>query len=91
MCGRYALNATAGELIEHFGSVENIFSVSRGQLEKVLAGKRETVSAILDGPGVQTFQAEFDWLDQPAHHLLVWSDPDYPPLLRGLGLTAPAR
>ncbi len=73
---------TQRELIEHFGSVENIFSASRGQLEKVLAGKRETVSAILDGPGAQTFQAEFDWLDQPVHHLLVWSDPDYPPLLR---------
>ena len=73
---------TQRTLIEHFGSVENIFSASRGQLEKILAGKHETVSAILDGPGAQTFQAEFDWLDQPTHHLLVWPDADYPPLLR---------
>ena len=73
---------TQRTLIEHFGSVENIFSASRGQLEKILAGKHETVSAILDGPGVQTFESEFDWLGQPAHHLLVWSDADYPPLLR---------
>ena len=48
---------TQHELLEHFGSVENIFSASRGQLENVLAGKRETVNAILDGPGAQTFQA----------------------------------
>ena len=73
---------TQRTLIELLGSVENIFSASRGQLEKILAGKHETVSAILDGPGAQTFQAEFDWLDQPTHHLLVWPDADYPPLLR---------
>jgi len=73
---------TQHELLEHFGSVENIFSASRGQLDKLLAGKNEAISAILDGPGAQTFQPEFDWLEQPGHHLLVWTDPDYPVLLR---------
>ncbi|GAB4514083.1 MAG: DNA-processing protein DprA [Sulfuricaulis sp.] len=73
---------TQHELLEHFGSIENIFSASRGQLDKVLAGKSEAVSTILDDPAAQTFQSEFDWLDQSDHHLLVWSDPDYPPLLR---------
>lgn len=73
---------TQHELLEHFGSVENIFAAGRGQLDKLLAGKSEAIGAILDGPGAQTFQTEFDWLDQPDHHLLVWSDPDYPPLLR---------
>jgi DNA processing protein len=73
---------TQHELLEHFGSIENIFSASRGQLDKPLAGKHEAVSAILDGPGAQTFQSEFDWLEQPGHHLLVWTDPDYPVLLR---------
>jgi DNA processing protein len=73
---------TQHELLEHFGSIENIFSASRGQLDKLLAGKHDAVSAILDGPEAQTFQSEFDWLEQPGHHLLVWSDPDYPVLLR---------
>jgi len=73
---------TQRELLDHFGSVENIFSASRGQLEKLLTGKGEAIGAILDGPGAHAFQSDFDWLDQPGHHLLTWSDPDYPLLLR---------
>jgi len=73
---------TQRELLEHFGSIENIFSAGRGQLDKLLAGKSEAINALLDGPDAESFQSEFDWLDQPGHHLLVWTDPDYPPLLR---------
>ena len=70
------------ELLEHLGSIENIFSASRGQLEQVLAGKSEVINAILAGPDTGAFQTELEWLDQSSHHLLVWSDADYPPLLR---------
>ena len=73
---------TQHELLEHFGSIENIFSASRGQLDKALAGKSEAIDAILAGPETSAFQTELDWLDQPGHHLLVWSDADYPRLLR---------
>ncbi len=73
---------TQRELLEHFGSIENIFSASRGQLEQVLAGKGEAINAILAGPEAGAFQTELEWLDQSDHHLLVWSDADYPPLLR---------
>ncbi|MDH3513500.1 MAG: DNA-processing protein DprA [Gammaproteobacteria bacterium] len=73
---------TQRDLLNHFGSIENIFSAGRGQLDKVLTGKTEAVSGILNGPDAQNFQAEFDWLDQPRHHLLTWSNADYPPLLR---------
>lgn len=73
---------TQRKLLEHFGSVENIFSADGGQLEKLLAGKSDAIASVLDGPQVQPLQREFDWLDQPRHHLLVWSDSDYPPLLR---------
>jgi DNA processing protein len=69
-------------LLQHFGSVENIFSASAGLLQKVLAGKPEAIRAILSGPDVPALQAELDWLREPGHHLLTWSDPDYPPLLR---------
>ncbi len=70
------------DLLEHFGSVENIFSASRGLLEKVLAAKPEAIRAILAGPDAAALQTELDWLRAPGHHLLTWSDPDYPPLLR---------
>lgn len=73
---------TQRELLEHFGSIENIFSASRGQLDKLLAGKHHAVNTILAGPETEAVQTGLDWLDQPGHHLLVWSDPDYPPLLR---------
>ena len=69
-------------LLEHFGSLENIFSASRGQLDEVLAGKSVAITAILDGPQTQSLQQEFDWLGQTGHHLLTWTDSDYPPLLR---------
>ncbi|MGE5240930.1 MAG: DNA-processing protein DprA [Bacteroidota bacterium] len=70
------------DLLEHFGSVENIFSASRGLLDRVLTGRPEAVRAILDGPDAPALQAELDWLRQPGHHLITWADPDYPPLLR---------
>lgn len=70
------------ELLEHFGSVENIFSASRGLLEKFLAGKSETINAILEGPEAKALNTELEWLSETGHHLLTWSDPDYPRLLR---------
>ena len=70
------------DLLNHFGSIENIFSASRGQLEKALVGKSAAISAILDGPDEAKLGPELDWLSESRHHLLVWSDPDYPPLLR---------
>jgi DNA processing protein len=70
------------DLLEHFGSVENIFSAGAGLLEKVLPGKPEAIRAILKGPDAPALQTELDWLREPGHHLLTWSDPDYPPLLR---------
>ncbi|HEY5682500.1 MAG TPA: DNA-processing protein DprA [Sulfuricaulis sp.] len=73
---------TQRDLFEHFGSLENIFSASRGQLDKVLAGKSAAIEALLDGPHSQNLQHEFDWLGQTNHHLLTWTDSDYPPLLR---------
>ncbi len=74
---------TQHELLEHFGSIEAyFFRQPRSARQSCSAGKHEAVNAILDGPEAQTFQSEFDWLEQPGHHLLVWTDPDYPVLLR---------
>lgn len=73
---------TQRELLEHFGPIENIFSASRSQLDKVLAGKSEAVNSILAGPETEAFETELDWQNQPGHHVMVWSDADYPALLR---------
>lgn len=73
---------TQFDLLEHFGSVENIFSAGRGQLEKVLVGKHEAIDALLAGPDEDALKSELEWLGEPGHHLLTWSDPDYPVLLR---------
>ena len=69
-------------LLDHFGSIEKIFSASRGRLEKALVGNSEAISTILDGPDEAKLRPDLDWLAESGHHLLVWSDPDYPPLLR---------
>ena len=73
---------TQRDLLEQFESIENIFSASRGMLERALAGKNAAIDAILEGPDEAQFRAELDWLSEPGHHLLVWADPDYPTLLR---------
>jgi DNA processing protein len=73
---------TQFDLLEHFGSIEAIFTASRGQLEKVLVGKHEAIDALLAGPDENVLKSELEWLSEPGHHLLTWSDPDYPVLLR---------
>lgn len=73
---------TPRDLLQYFGSVGNIFSASRGQLEKSHAVKRTAIDAILSGPDEAVLKPELDWLGEPQHYLLVWPDLDYPPLLR---------
>lgn len=70
------------DLLERFGSIEAVFSASRGQLEKALVGKHEAIDALLAGPDENILKSELEWLSEPGHHLLTWSDPDYPALLR---------
>ena len=70
------------DLLQHFGSIEAIFSASRALLEKALFGKNTAIQAILEQPAAPTFQTELAWLAAPKHHLLTWFDSDYPLLLR---------
>ena len=70
------------DLLEHFGLIENIFSAARAPLEKILAGKSAAVEAILAGVDAAAFEPELTWLNDPQHHLMTWSDADYPRLLR---------
>lgn len=46
------------------------------------AGLSEAQILRLRQPDREEIQRAIGWLDQPAHHVLGWHDPDYPPLLR---------
>jgi DNA processing protein len=70
------------ELLEQFGSIENIFSATRSQLEKILTRKNESINVVLDGVDKTAFETELAWLSETGHHLVTWADTDYPPLLR---------
>jgi DNA processing protein len=79
-------------LLSHFGSIEALFGASRVALETAFADQafeatgrldpRAAVASVLRGPDTSTLVPDLAWLDDDAHHLLTWSDPDYPALLR---------
>lgn len=74
---------TRVDLLEAFGSIETLFAASKAQLERVLPGRPEAVAAILDDLDVARLEPVRQWFAQdPARHLVVWTDTDYPPLLR---------
>jgi len=69
-------------LLQHFGSIEHIYSATHEQLKKVLNGKSEAIRIILDGPKADAHHPELAWLDHAERHLVAWDDADYPRLLR---------
>lgn len=74
---------TRVDLLEAFGSIETLFAASKAQLERALPDKPETVAAILDNPDAGRVESARQWLMQDStRHLVVWTDADYPPLLR---------
>lgn len=87
------LNARAAiALLERFGGIEALFGAERAALEAALAdaaaGSPARIEpaairrALAQGPDMAALQPDLDWAAGEQHHLLVWSDPDYPALLR---------
>ncbi len=70
------------EMLEQFGSIEAIFDAAPALLKKYLADAPKAVEAIAAGPDPAQTEATLAWLAEPGHHLLTFTDPDYPPLLR---------
>jgi DNA processing protein len=71
------------ELLEKFGGLEALFAATRAELERALPERPAAVGAILGEPDAAALETLRRWLAKDsAHHLLVWTDPDYPPLLR---------
>ncbi len=78
----------AQRLLAAFGSIEAIFAASAPALRRALGdggGGRcyeRAIAAILDGPDQRILARDLEWLAQRGHHLIAWTDPAYPPLLR---------
>ncbi len=79
-------------LVERFASIETLFAADRPSLHAAFedesifsvghADPPVAIDAILSGPKPATFAADLAWLTEEDHHLVTWSDSDYPPLLR---------
>lgn len=81
--------AVLRQLLEHFGGIDAVYAAPRQELLPFFAGDQTPVDAILAGPDLATLDRERVWLDDPRNHLLTFSDPAYPPLLREIA-DAPA-
>ena len=77
-------------LLEHFGSASAVFDAGRGSLQKLLPDRPEAVTALAAGLDEAAHAATLTWLSQPAHHLVTWTDDDYPALLRQIPDPPPA-
>ncbi len=74
---------TRVDLLEAFSSIDTLFAASGAQLERLLPGKPEAVAAVLNDPDAGRLESTRQWLGQDsARHLVVWTDADFPPLLR---------
>lgn len=75
-------------LLERFGGIDAVFAASREGLAAALEtatgepARRDALAALLAGPDAARLAPDLDWLAADGHHLLTWTDPDYPPLLR---------
>jgi DNA processing protein len=70
------------EMLAQFGSIDAIFDSSPGLLKKYLSGNPDALAALRDGPDLAALEPALAWLAEPGHHLVTFTDPDYPPLLR---------
>lgn len=78
-----ASRRTPFEVLQACGSIDAVFAANATQLQHVLPGKTEAIAAILNGPNVAQYKPVEQWLAQDStHHVVVWTDNDYPPLLR---------
>lgn len=76
-----AAAASLRRLLDRFGSARAaILAGSNAWREAAMATRH--VDAVL-APDEARIEADLEWLDVSAHHLIGWHSPDYPALLRG--------
>lgn len=69
------------QLLQHFTTAHRILTASDAALTAAGA-ERRLIAALRETPDRQAMDRDLDWLEQPDHHLIVFSDSRYPPLLR---------
>lgn len=74
--------AAVQSLLERFGSPDAICGASKSGLTSVSAGLKDAVANSLLTPDPIQLNLAKEWLQHPAHHLMHWQHPDYPPLLK---------
>ncbi len=72
-------------LLEQYGSVARVLALSTEELAAL--GLSDAVCQAVSAYRQGVFAAEYlqrvsDWLFDPEHHVILWEDDDYPPLLR---------
>ena len=67
------------KLLQHFGSIADIFSASASQLHA--AGIKSAICTAILQPDERLIASDSAWLEASDHHLITWGDPDYPVLL----------
>lgn len=71
---------TLRRLVNYFGSAAGVLEAQRRDLLR--AGLPERLIGALRRPDESAARTGVAWLDDPAHHLVTFLDPRYPPLLR---------
>ncbi len=79
---KHVRSQTLIALLEHFGTVEEVFGASRAQLGKCPVQEQSVIETVLAGIDEDALVKELQWLREENNHLLTWQDPDYPRLLR---------
>lgn len=72
-------DASYRKLLTEFGSPQNIFSIGRAALEKVVAP--DYAAKIAAGINESDFATQLSWLARPGNHLVTLADAHYPQLL----------
>jgi len=75
------------ELLRAFGEPAAVLSASRAQLSRIVAPA--LVDRVLAATARADTEAVARWLEDPAHSLIAWDDPDYPRALLDVGDAPP--
>lgn len=75
-------------LLAHFLTPQRVLAAGAEEL-RAAGAQRQQVQALAQGPDQDAVQRDLDWLERPDHHLIVLSDPRYPPRLREIHAPPP--
>ena len=75
------------KLIDHFGSAADVLGAGRKRLTAL--GLSRSLIRALEKPDKALLESDLEWATVPAHHLIGWGTPDYPPQLAAVATPPP--